>query len=899
MKNLVKWYSFVVVFLLVFSLFAQTSSEKKILTLDEFGKWRSIRSATISDDGNWITYVYSLRDKDDTLYVKNLVNEKQYQIPGGTGPKFSDDSRWISYTINKPRKEVKKLQKDKKPVPKKLELLNLISSEKYQVDNLSSFVFSKGSNFLAIKKAKSNPKAKHKGTDLILRNLKTGLDDLIGSVSNFSFNKPGTMLAYFIDTPDTNGNGAHLVDLTTGVRKPLDSGNFLYNRLTWDEDGAVLAFLRGKKIKKKKQLENILFAFTELSKPQLTKHVFDPSKIKDFPKEMVVCDKGALSWSTDYSKLFFGLKEQEDEPEKKKKDADPVANVDIWHWKDERIQSVQMKQAERDKNFTYRAVFDLKNQKYFRLADEKMRTIYSTRDGKWSIGVDNKPYISDWKPRLGDYYRLNNATGEKIEMFKGLGRNLGLSPDSKHFLYWKDGHIWVYYLNSGKSKNITQNVAVSFINQEFDRYGEKPPYGVVGYTKDSKSVILNAKYDLWSVPLSGGKATSLTNGEGDKNEIRFRYTKLDPEEKFIDLSKPILLSAYGQWTKKAGFYEIYKGKLIKLIYEDKRFGRLVKAKNATKLLFTIESFVDFPNYYVSDLKISTPQKVTDANPQQSEYKWGKQILFEFTNSKGVRLQGTLAIPEDYYEGKKLPMIVDFYEKNSQRLHYYPTVRYDDRPSFAGLVSEGYLAMRPDVHFNFRTTHSDMLECVENGVKKVIDMGYADSEKIALHGHSFSGQGSAHIATHSTMFAAIFYGAGATDLVADFNQLWKSAGTNQHRYDTYGQGRFTTNPYDDLKLYIKESAVFHARNMNTPLLVLHGTSDGSVEWLQAVEFYNALRFNGKNVVLLSYPGEGHHLRKLENQIDFQKRQMQFLDHHLKDKPTADWMMKGVPFLKKKK
>jgi len=149
-----------------------------------------------------------------------------------------------------------------------------------------------------------------------------------------------------------------------------------------------------------------------------------------------------LIWNTDGSRVFFGIKEQEDEPEKKKTDADSVANVDIWHWKDERIQSVQMKQAERDRNFTYRSVYDMFTNKYFRLADENMREVMITKDGKWGVGVDYKPYLSDWKPRLGDYYRLNLSTGEKKIMIKALERRFGLSPDSKHFLYWKDGHVW-------------------------------------------------------------------------------------------------------------------------------------------------------------------------------------------------------------------------------------------------------------------------------------------------------------------------------------------------------------------------------------------------------------------------------------------------------------------------
>lgn len=65
------------------------------------------------------------------------------------------------------------------------------------------------------------------------------------------------------------------------------------------------------------------------------------------------------------------------------------------------------------------------------------------------------------------------------------------------------------------------------------------------------------------------------------------------------------------------------------------------------------------------------------------------------------------------------------------------------------------------------------------------------------------------------------------------------------------------------------------------------------------FYNALRFNGKNVILLSYPGEAHGLTKLENQKDFLVRIQAFYDHYLKGKPAPEWMANGVPFLKKQK
>jgi hypothetical protein len=67
----------------------------------------------------------------------------------------------------------------------------------------------------------------------------------------------------------------------------------------------------------------------------------------------------------------------------------------------------------------------------------------------------------------------------------------------------------------------------------------------------------------------------------------------------------------------------------------------------------------------------------------------------------------------------------------------------------------------------------------------------------------------------------------------------------------------------------------------------------------VEFYNALRFNDKPVILLSYPGEGHGLRKFENQKDFQVRMREFFDHHLKGAPAPEWMTRGRSFLEKER
>jgi dipeptidyl aminopeptidase/acylaminoacyl peptidase len=217
-----------------------------------------------------------------------------------------------------------------------------------------------------------------------------------------------------------------------------------------------------------------------------------------------------------------------------------------------------------------------------------------------------------------------------------------------------------------------------------------------------------------------------------------------------------------------------------------------------------------------------------------------------------------------------------------------------------------MLLSPDVHFNTGATGDDMLECIEAAVDKAVELGYADPDRVGLCGHSFSGYGATYIATRSKKFAAVSAGAGVMDHVSDFNHLWgysaarkKGSGSNAHQYDIYGQGRMGTNPHDNFELYRDQSPVTHVKDMTTPLLLMQGEADSTVAWIEAIEMYNAMRFNGKNIILLSYPDEGHGLSKRANKIDFTKRVIEFFDHYLMDKPAPDWITNGVPFKEKKK
>ncbi|MDX2415272.1 MAG: prolyl oligopeptidase family serine peptidase, partial [Bacteroidales bacterium] len=742
-----------------------------------------------------------------------------------------------------------------------------------------------------------------KGSDLLLKNMKTGSLMSIGNVSQYKFNKKGSLLAYIVDADSKDGNGVYLMDLASGKVTSLDTDSCTYSQLTWDDEilypsenqqkGSSLAVLAGNKLDSLTQIENKLFVFTGLSSANPMTFTYNPGEESGFPKAYVLSEKGGISFSLDNKRIVVSLKEQE---AVQKISRDTVANVDIWHWDDETIQSVQMARDSRIKRSSYKGVLDLKTKKFVQLSSDNMRSVMINRNADRMIGADPKPYIADsnWGGGQSDYYLIDAKTGDKTLIEKKIGRNMGLSPDGSYFLYFKEGHFFAYNMLTKKSVNISKSVDVSFIDINEDHPFENPSYGLAAWSADKKTVFLNHLFDIWAVSLDGSGGYNLTGKHGTENDIRFRITRTG-QDPYINIAEDIYLSAYGEWTKKSGYFLLRDGKSPKnLIYGDASYGRISKAYSADRFMFTKQTFVEFPDYYTVDKTFKKPVKQTDANPQQSDYRWGKRILIDFTNKKGDKLQATLTLPAGYEEGKKYPMIVYFYEKMSNNHHKYSMPRYDDRPHFSTYASDGYMILMPDIVYDEGQPGWCALDCVTSATNKVVEMGYADPERLAMQGHSWGGYQSSFILTQTDMFACVVTGAPVTNLTSMYNILYKNSGTNNHGIFELGQVRMGKGMFDDMQNYISQSPVHNAPGINTPFMILHGTVDGAVDWNQGLEFYNAARRLGKKVILLSYPDENHHLANKNNQIDFQKRMKQYFDHYLKDAAEPYWLKQGVSY-----
>lgn len=870
---------------------------------------------------------------------------------------ISGDSRWAAFNIYPTRAEARRLRTARRPVQNKVAIVNLATGEKKEFDKMRRFVFAGDApRWIALHGYSASSSAAApvpaagaapalpavEAADLLLHELATATTINVGNVSEFGFDRMGNFLAYTIDARDQIGNGVQLRDLRSDVVRALDSEQALYRRLAWVDSGNAFAVLRGKPDTVIKDTLFTVLAFTGIGTPAQKRIAFDPMGRADFPAGMKVAAERAPKLSEDYGAVFFGIKEARkavprpaamagrdsaggpggaprsivqagapgaggslNQPRVDPDDENP--SLIIWHARDPRLQSQQIVQEQNDKSFTFWSEYRLAENKFFRLADDEVRNVVLLPKERYAYGADVREYeqaASYNGRRYQDLYTVDLKTGARsLALKKSATPFLLPSPDGTQLLYWgEDGHYYVLDLVSGAKRNVTRDAPASFVDAEDDHNNLFPPaiaplfYGL-GWAKDNATVLLSDGWDVWKVPVKDGPAVNLT-GDGKRNQIRYRRYTFDPRERGIDLGKPLYFSAYGEWTKKEGLVRVGPGSAgaRALLFEDAKYN-FAKAKDADVFLFTRQTARDVPNYHVASADFKGGRQLTDVNPQQKDFAWTSGVrIINYTSDKGDKLQGALYLPANYEVGKKYPLLVTIYEKRSQNAHAFVNVNETSTPNRSLYTSRGYAVLDPDIVYKVNDPGMSAVWSVLPAVKAAIATGGVDSTNVGLWGHSWGGYQTALLVTQTKMFKAAIAGAPLTDLVSMYSSVyWNTGGTNQAIFES-SQGRFQGNFIDNYEAYIRNSPAFHAKNQETPLIILHNDKDGAVDFNQGITHYNTLRQLGKDVILLEYVGENHGLARPVNQKDYASRMRDWFDHYLQGTPAPDWMVKGVPRLK---
>ena len=171
------------------------------------------------------------------------------------------------------------------------------------------------------------------------------------------------------------------------------------------------------------------------------------------------------------------------------------------------------------------------------------------------------------------------------------------------------------------------------------------------------------------------------------------------------------------------------------------------------------------------------------------------------------------------------------------------------------------------------------------------MPWVDSLKMGLQGHSFGGYETNYLITHCHMFVAACSASGLSDIISDYGGL-EDDGSSLEVLFEQTQNRIGATLWGKPELYIKNSPIFRADHVTTPLLMMHTKIDGACPFANAVEFFIALRRLGKKVWMLQYD-DGNHFLWGNAAADFTIRMQQFFDHYLKGSPAPKWMIEGIP------
>ena len=933
----------------------EPADTKRPLGMADILAWKTINAAVVSNDGKWLAYRLAPTEGDSEVIVRQTAGEKEYRFGvgetgrGGGEILFSDDSRWVAFSVYPTKKDAAQLKKQKKPLQNKLALVDLATGKDVQVAKVRRFAFSGASAaWLAMQKygadgapglpAGPGPDAsgasdKPKGTDLILHELATGNELNIGNVADFAFDKAGRWIAWTIDAADQDGNGVAVRQLESGAVLPLDSGKAWYEKPTWTEKGEALAVLKGTEDKAYKDKLYAVVGFTGFDTGKPAKVAYDPAGDKTFPAAMSISPDRAPSWMDDHKAIVFGIrapKKKEDKADAPKPGDDKAAAKDkaektdakekpeadkpglepedkpdlvLWHYQDKRLQSQQQVEEDRDKRFSYAALYRVDEKKFVRLADDTVREVRVTPQSKWGIGIDDNAYerMAGMDGRnYEDVYAVNLQTGEKKPLVKKVRWFSGVSPDATRALYFEDGHYFAVDVASAQPTNLTKGIPVSFVDDRDDHNVVKPPTPSLGWTKDGSAVLLSDGWDLWLVPVTGTGAVNLTV-TGRKDQVRYqRRFVLDPDEKGLDPDKPMYVATYGEWTKKGGVAKVERAKpgAQSLLWDDAAFSRVTKAKNADVFVYSRETYNEPPDLYATDAQLKGGKKLTALDAQVAKYQWsaGRMLVDykpEEKTLKADKLQAALFLPANYEKGKSYPTIVYIYERLSQGLNQFTT------PALSGsgfnksyYTSQGYAVLMPDITYKLNDPGRSAAWCILPALKAAIATGVVDAKRVGLQGHSWGGYQTAFMVTQTGAFAAAVAGAPLTDMVSMYSLIYKNSGnTNQGIFES-SQGRFLGGYWDNWEAYYRNSPVFFARNVKTPLMILHNDKDGAVDFTQGVEYFNTLRRLGKPVWMLEYLGENHGLAKPANMKDYMVRMREFFDVHLMGKPLPGWMKDGV-------
>ena len=329
-----------------------------------------------------------------------------------------------------------------------------------------------------------------------------------------------------------------------------------------------------------------------------------------------------------------------------------------------------------------------------------------------------------------------------------------------------------------------------------------------------------------------------------------------------------------------------KNEIIWRSNEDK-YETLVDVIDPEKLVLLTrrESKTDVPNFYIKNLSQNGSEKMITnfTNPYPQMDGVGKQKVF-YKRADGVDLTGNLYLPKGYDKDKDgpLPLVIWAYPREFNSADDAAQVR-GSQNRFTSIsagspifyVTQGYAVLdnaeMPIVAKDGKKPNDNFIDQLklnaDAAINKLVEMGVADRNRVAVGGHSYGAFMTAHLLAHTNLFKAGIARSGA------YNRTLTPFGF-QNEDRTYWQAP---------QLYYEMSPFSYADKIKTPILLIHGEADDNTGTypINSERLFAAIKGHGGTVRLVFLPYEAHGYRGKENLLHVLWEQYQWLEKYVKN------------------
>lgn len=852
-------FTLLICFMMICFFVNGQTNQKKGITPSYYSLWHYLEAQDISQKGNWISYKKTY-DAADSLFVQHRKKITIHRVARGSEGRFVADNFFIYRTPDSI-----------------VHLLSLDNGREKLLKNVSRFEIV-GSNIITVLHEK-------KGSSLSVYTLEGKFLFSEQNILEYALCPDNKKIA--ISIKENQKNFVRILTITS-AKEQYQVAEVLgdpFQKLTWSADASALAFMQYG------QVESKLYYYQA---DQKTISAFSTADTLVFPQTMNMQPRRKLKISPDNKRVFFTIRQR--------RELDPIHtknDVQVWNADDKYIYPTKI-EIENWNIIDKQAFWEPDTGRFLQVTNPQLPNGAAAGMMNYALTFNPQDYEPQSKSNGDrDIYITDLATTKRKLLLKkqiNNTNNLLASPQGKYISYFRQGNWYVY--DVGKESHQKINAHIPFPLALEDSFDKDDCYGNPGWTSREQYLLIYDQYDIWKVSPDGSNAQRLTNGR--EKGIVYRIVPHTASEQphhdiwihtsgLFDLKTGFTLKARSRdflyngiflWDQKKGLSEI--------CYTNKKISTVLRSKN--NVFAWMEEDTDLP----WQIKLKEPEAkekiIMQSNPQQEHFLWTKRETVTYQNNKGEALTGILYYPASYQIGKKYPMVVHIYEKQSNQIHYYyvPTLYNGDGFNVGNLTAKGYFVLLPDITYETGNIGSSAVDCVEAAVRTVLIKHEVDAKKIGLIGHSFGGSQVDFIITKSKLFACAVAGAATTNYLSSYLAVAPNMGIPNFYKMEYGQARMKVSPYENMQRYLKNSPVIYASSVSTPLLSWTGLKDQQVLSTQSFEFYMALRRLGKTHILLAYPNAGHDLTLKEDTMDLTLRIEAWFDYYLKESQAPSWL-----------